>query len=228
MAASAVSSLFRSITGFLIRDDAELKAQLAEMKTALRLRNAENARLRRKVKRDAGSAKMKPVSPVNCDILYYDPAGASYVILLNVGSKQGVKEGMALCSGRVAVGRIYTASSGVSIAVLHKHPKCRFPVVLEPGGAKGIAYGTGKGVEIRFVPIEADVKRNYLVLTSGDTGFVPKGLLVGVVKLAKRDESRLVWKIEMEIPDESLALEELYVAGGLNGNDDLHIPRALK
>lgn len=227
-ASLSISTFFSKITAPFRSDTTEQRREIARLQDALQAERAKNSRLLRELSQVSPFHEYSALKPVPCEILYSDPAGAANVIVLNAGSNSGIQTGMALCSGFAVVGTIYHVSKSVSIAVLLKHPLCRIPVRISPGGERGIAVGNGKAVEIRFVPIEASVSIGAAVSSSDETGLVPLDLLVGVIRSAKREESRLSWKIEIELNSASNVLEDLYVPVGLSGAGSIHIPKELK
>ena len=112
-------------------------------------------------------------------------------IILNKGSKDNVKMGMAIVDGSYLVGKVIEVNFTNSRALLLSDLNSKIPVLLEPYDMQAVLSGTGQnfGVieytkeEYRFL-LEGDV----IVYTSGQGGLFKPGLLVG--KLTKESENR--------------------------------------
>ena len=199
-----------------------------QLRIALGIERYERARLARKLANDISPSRLVEFRPRYCSILYRDPTYAREAFVLDVGRKDGVREGMALCSGMAVVGRIYAVASRTCIAVTLRHPACRVPVRAGESGARGVCRGDGKGVRLEFVPFEAALAKGDPVVTSGETGFFPPGLFVGDVRTAERDRARLLWNAAVTPNPALAALEDLYIPLAASGVECPHIPREVR
>ena len=104
-------------------------------------------------------------------------------IVLNKGSKNNVKLGMAIVDEVYLVGKIIEVNYTNSRALLLSDLNSKIPVLLEPGGIHAVLSGTGKnyGV-IEFTKDEYNNKlsnKETIVYTSGYGGLFKSGLPVG-------------------------------------------------
>ena len=104
-------------------------------------------------------------------------------IVLNKGSKNNVKLGMAIVDEIYLVGKIIEVNYTNSRALLLSDLNSKIPVLLEPGGIHAVLSGTGKnfGV-IEFTKDEYSNELNNketIVYTSGYGGLFKSGLPVG-------------------------------------------------
>ena len=112
-------------------------------------------------------------------------------IILNKGSKDNVKMGMAIVDGSYLVGKVIEVNFTNSRALLLSDLNSKIPVLLEPYDMQAVLSGTGQnfGVieytkeEYRFL-LEGDV----IVYTSGQGGLFKPGVPVG--KLIKESGNR--------------------------------------
>ena len=112
-------------------------------------------------------------------------------IILNKGSKDNIKMGMAIVDGSYLVGKVIEVNFTNSRALLLSDLNSKIPVLLEPYDMQAVLSGTGQnfGVieytkeEYRFL-LEGDV----IVYTSGQGGLFKPGLAVG--KLTKESGNR--------------------------------------
>jgi len=106
-------------------------------------------------------------------------------IVLNKGSKNNVKLGMAIVDDSYLVGKIIEVNYTNSRALLLSDLNSKIPVLLEPLDIHAVLSGTGKnyGV-IEFTKEEYDKKVNnseIIVYTSGYGGLFKPGLPVGKI-----------------------------------------------
>tara|TARA_B100001057_G_scaffold500718_1_gene617361 strand:+ start:57 stop:902 length:846 start_codon:yes stop_codon:yes gene_type:complete len=106
-------------------------------------------------------------------------------IVLNKGSKNNVKLGMAIVDEVYLVGKIIEVNYTNSRALLLSDLNSKIPVLLEPGGIHAVLSGTGKnyGV-IEFTKDEYNKKlsdKKTIVYTSGYGGLFKSGLPVGKI-----------------------------------------------
>ena len=106
-------------------------------------------------------------------------------IVLNKGSKNNVKLGMAIVDEVYLVGKIIEVNYTNSRALLLSDLNSKIPVLLEPGGIHAVLSGTGKnyGV-IEFTKDEYNNKlsdKETIVYTSGYGGLFKSGLPVGKI-----------------------------------------------
>jgi len=106
-------------------------------------------------------------------------------IVLNKGSKNNVKLGMAIVDEVYLVGKIIEVNYTNSRALLLSDLNSKIPVLLEPGGIHAVLSGTGKnyGV-IEFTKDEYNSKlsdKETIVYTSGYGGLFKSGLPVGKI-----------------------------------------------
>ena len=102
--------------------------------------------------------------------------------ILQAGSEHGVAYGHGVVDARGLVGRIIGVGATTSRVLLLTDFNSRVPVLVEPGGMRGIAGGDGsETLRLEYLPEDAGVSLGDRIITSGDGGFLPAGLLVGVV-----------------------------------------------
>jgi len=111
-------------------------------------------------------------------------------VLLNVGSRDGVKDGWATMDGLGLVGRISGVGKNTARVILLTDSNSRIPVTIQPSGQRAILEGDNSArPPIEFLEKPELVRPGDRVVTSGDGGVFPSGLLVGQV--AKDSDRRL-------------------------------------
>lgn len=103
-------------------------------------------------------------------------------VLLNVGSRDGVIDGWATMDGLGLVGRIAGVGNSTSRVILLTDASSRIPVTIQPSGQRAMLVGDNTGLPpIEFLESPEKVRPGDGVVSSGDGGVFPAGLLVGQV-----------------------------------------------
>ena len=103
-------------------------------------------------------------------------------IILNKGSKDGIKIGMVVLEKNYLVGQIIEVNYTTSRAILILDLNSNIPVIIEPGSFQSILSGTGKDYgKIKYSKKEIKFKDNDIVYTSGSGGNFRAGLPIGKI-----------------------------------------------
>ncbi len=117
-------------------------------------------------------------------------------VILNKGSKDNVKMGMAIVDGSYLVGKIIEVNFTNSRALLLSDLNSKIPVLLEPYDMQAVLSGTGQNFGV--IEYTKEEYRNLLegeviVYTSGQGGLFKPGLPVGkLVKTKEKDDRSLI------------------------------------
>ena len=104
-------------------------------------------------------------------------------IIVNKGSKDNVKLGMAVLDGSYLVGKIVEVNYSTSRALIISDLNSKIPVSIEPGNIQSILSGTGKqnGI-IEYVESEISINDGSVVYTSGSGNIFKSGIPIGIFK----------------------------------------------
>ncbi len=103
-------------------------------------------------------------------------------IILNKGSKDGVKLGMVVLEKSYLVGQIIEVNYTTSRAILISDLNSNIPVVVEPGSYQSILSGTGKDYGIiKYSKNQLIFDKYNIVYTSGSGGNFRSGLPIGKI-----------------------------------------------
>ena len=110
-------------------------------------------------------------------------------IIVNKGSKDNVKLGMAVLDGTYLVGKIVEVNYSTSRALLVSDLNSKIPVGIEPGNIQSILSGTGKkNGKIEYLESEVSIKNKSIVYTSGSGGLFKPGIPVGIYNQKNTEE----------------------------------------
>jgi rod shape-determining protein MreC len=103
-------------------------------------------------------------------------------VLLNVGSRDGIIDGWAVMDGLGLVGRISGVGQTTSRVILLSDSNSRIPVTIQPSGQQALLEGDNTAIPpLNFVENPDLIRPGDQVVSSGDGGVFPAGLLVGQV-----------------------------------------------
>lgn len=101
-------------------------------------------------------------------------------VLVNRGARDGILDGWATMDGLGLVGRITGVGQTTSRVMLLTDPSSRLPVTIQPSGQRALLTGDNTALPyLDFMESPEDVRPGDRVVSSGDGGLFPPGLLVG-------------------------------------------------
>lgn len=161
----------------------ELRRELQQMKAwkeaALQLEQ-ENAKLL-----DLNRVRLDPALTHVTGVVLAD-SGSPFrqSVLLNIGARDGLRDGWATTDGLGLVGRVSGVGNNSARVVLLTDSASRIPVTIQPSGQGAILSGDNSSLPvIEFLEVADAVRPGDRVISSGDGGVFPAGLLVGHIAL---------------------------------------------
>ncbi len=115
-------------------------------------------------------------------------------IIVNKGSKDNVKLGMAVLDGSYLVGKIVEVNYSTARALLVSDLNSKIPVGIEPGNIQSILSGTGKqNGKIEYLKSEVLIENESIVYTSGSGGLFKSGIPVGIYNKKNTEEQTVTF-----------------------------------
>ncbi len=152
-------------------------------------------------------------------------------VLLNVGGRDGIVDGWATMDGLGLVGRVAGVGSSTSRVLLLSDASSRIPVTIPASGQNAILAGDNSPYPvIQFLEHPDRVRPGDRVISSGDGGVFPAGLLVGQIFQGKDRRLRVRLSADYERLDflrvlRSHPTERIDNVGGLIAPDPARITR---
>ena len=165
----------------LYQQNRELREELKQMRgwkeAALRLEQ-QNAKLL-----DLNQVRLDPkLTHITGVVLADSGSPFRQSVLLNVGARDGIRDGWAAMDGIGLVGRISGVGKRTARVILLTDSNSRVPVVVQPSGQKALLSGDNTAAPpLEFLEKPDLVRPGDKVVTSGDGSVLPAGLLVGEV-----------------------------------------------
>ena len=125
------------------------------------------------------------------EIVYQPRDPFSRQVVVDKGATHGVKLGSPAIDITGVLGqviRVHPWTSTISLVTHRDHP---VPVQIARNGLRAVVFGMGydSSMEIRFLPLDADIREGDILATSGIGGVYPPNLPVGSVSQITRDDS---------------------------------------
>ena len=175
-----VSSDFKSYTK-LYQQNQDLKRELQKMmgwkEAALQLEQ-KNAQLS-----ILNNVKLNPtINWITGQVIADSGSPFNQSLLLNIGSHDGVKDGLAAMGGFGLVGRVSGVGKNTSRVILLTDVSSSIPVTIQKTGQKGLLIGDNSlNPLLNFIQNAKAAMAGMRVVTSGNGGVFPPELLIGTV-----------------------------------------------
>ncbi len=176
----------------LAQQNRELRSELRRMQAwkeaALQLEQ-ENARLL-----DLNNVRLDPRLTYITGVVLAD-SGSPFrqSVLINVGARDGLVDGWATMDGIGLVGRISGVAASTARVILLSDASSRIPAVVQPSGQRVIIAGDNSAAPaIDFLEDSDLVRPGHRVVSSGDGGVFPAGLLIGQVAADPTGKLRVI------------------------------------
>ena len=182
----------------IYQQNQELRRELQQMKAwkeAALQREQENARLL-----DLNNVRLDPKFTKITGVVLAD-SGSPFrqTVLLNVGRRDGIVDGWAAIDGIGLVGRIAGVGERTSRVILLTDTSSRIAVSIESNGQRAMIVGDNTSrPPLEFLEDPETVRPGDRVVTSGDGGVFPSGLLVGQVTQTQSGRLRVRLAADMQ------------------------------
>ncbi|MFP4326521.1 MAG: rod shape-determining protein MreC [Paracoccaceae bacterium] len=204
----------------------ELRRELQQMRAwkeaALQLEQ-ENARLR-----DLNNVRLDPeLTHVTGVVLADSGSPFRQSVLINVGADDGIVEGWPTMDGIGLVGRISGVGARTARVILLTDSSSRIPAVIQPSGQRALVVGDNTAAPlIDFVENAEVIRPGDRIVSSGDGGLIPPGLLIGQV--AEDPKGRLRVRLAADYARlEFLRVLRSHRARSVDGPGTLIVPEPL-
>ena len=184
------------------RGTARTHASLAEenrtLRNALLVSGARVARLQsaedenRRIRALLGAAQHGGLDVQLVPILDIDLDPSRQRLVLDGGTRDGVRQGQAVIDAGGVVGQIIALTPTTSTVLLITDPAHALPVEVARSGVRLVVYGNGRSDQLSLVnvPLSGDVKAGDRLVTSGLGTRFPPGFAVGTITALRPDDSR--------------------------------------
>jgi rod shape-determining protein MreC len=229
-AARFVTGLPGGFSGF--REGLKMRGRLLDENQRLR-REVEDLRLRllqlsdiENEARRLGTAVRHATPPIGriraADVVYVDHTSWLRTLVVYIGGEPA-RPSQPVLSADGLVGRVVTVAGPYSKVQLITDRAASVGAMILRTRRQGVVRGSGRsgGLELDFVPLQADVRPGDRVLTAGIDGVYPRGILIGTV-LSVKPGGQLFHRIQLAPAVDFGALDQVYLL------DYEPVPQSLK
>lgn len=126
---------------------------------------------------------------VSAEILFFGRDPFSRKVIVDKGSAQGIEEGAAAVDDTGLIGQVTRAFPWTAEVALITDREQVVPVQIVRNGLRAVVFGIGYdgALDLRFMPVNADIENGDVLVTSGIDGVYPAGLPVAVVSNIERN-----------------------------------------
>lgn len=134
-------------------------------------------------------------------------------IFIDKGSSSGIKKDMPVVTTKGVVGKVIEVAPGVSKVMLIRDSSFAISALIQRSRAQGVVVGQFHSdfSLMKYLSGEDDVQVGDIVLSSGEGGTFPKGLLIGVVTKVMVKNGGLVMEAEVKPSVNFNRLEEVII-----------------
>jgi rod shape-determining protein MreC len=193
------------------QENLRLKHQLAQLESLKRQMvelEAQNRHL-------AGLLELRDAlatSAVAANVIGGDATGLSRTLILSEGKEQGLRRGMAVICIDGVVGKVIAVSQGAARVLLISDHNSALDTFDQRSRARGIIAGLIEdGLAMKYVDRSEDIKQGDMIVSSGQDGIFPRGLLVGTVASVSREGPGLFLNVEVKAAVNFHELEQVMI-----------------
>lgn len=177
--------------GGLSKENQQLRTEVNDLKQRLSQETeikAQNEELRKQL--NVGS--VRPENLIAAEVIGYQPDNFRQFITIGRGSRDGIKQGMAVVSQGALVGTIQDVTPNTAKVFLVIDPTFRVTALDQdaPNRPTGTIYGQiGGGLIMDKIAQTETVSPGDTVVTTGTGSEIPKGLIIGKVQTVERRDN---------------------------------------
>jgi rod shape-determining protein MreC len=195
----------------IAEDNEALRASLVELSARLQF-SEETAQENRRLRTLLGFVPPPGFKIYPAKIIMVSGAGISNTVVINLGSKQMIRENQTIIDRNGIAGRVAKVMPDYSTVYLLTEPRCRVAARVKRSRELGIVrFSMRRGMYLDNVPRQADVHIGDTIISSGLGGLFPEGLSVGVVSSVESPERGFFSDIGIAPAVNFNGLDELYV-----------------
>ncbi|MGZ8478400.1 MAG: rod shape-determining protein MreC, partial [Candidatus Binatia bacterium] len=135
--------------------------------------------------------------------------------VLNKGSADGVRKGMAVVTPLGVIGKVVSVTGRTAKVLLLTDPNSGIDVLVQRTRSRGIVSGSlESGTVLKYVKRSEDVQEGDRLVTSGLDNVFPKGMLAGTVIKVRKQSRGLFQTVEVLPAVQASLVEEVLVVSG--------------
>lgn len=200
---------------------ADLEAQVAEQERTINELRERQQEYQTYVDLFNRASEAPQFQRITASVIGRDPNPLFQSLIIDKGTRDGVRVGMPVESARGLVGQVFQATPGAAHVLLITDNVMSVAGRLSASRAEGMVFGGGVGatLSMEWINLEAQVEIGDVVLTSGAGGFFPEDLVIGKVTDVEHSQAELFQYAVLEPAVDFDSLEVVFVISGFEPVD---------
>jgi rod shape-determining protein MreC len=202
---------FLSSLGRLSRENEVLKKKVSKLELEVkRLESLEEENQR--LKKLLGFKEEHPLRTMPAKMIGASASNWQSAILIDRGSKSGIKKGMSVVTSEGLVGQVIEVAQDTAKILLITDPKSGVAIKIKRTGEEGVLKARINGeLYLKYIEKTARVRVGDKIYTSGLGRVFPRGILVGTVREVQQPRLSLYKKVVVKPAVNFSRLEEVLV-----------------
>ncbi len=156
-----------------------------------------------------------PAGAITASIIAASATSWFQSCVLNKGSADGVRKGMAVVTPLGVIGKVVTVTGRTAKVLLLTDPNSGIDVLVQRTRSRGIVSGSlESGTVLKYIKRSEDVQEGDRLVTSGLDSVFPKGMLAGTVIKVRKQSRGLFQTVEVLPAAQASLVEEVLVVSG--------------
>ncbi len=152
---------------------------------------------------------------ISAQVIGRDATNWNKIIFINKGSADGLRRNFPVISPKGLVGQIIEVTPRQSKVITILDSNSRVAALVERNRSQGIVCGTNEfWCQLNYISLREEIVKGDGIISSGQGGIFPKGLIIGKVASAKKIETELFQWIKIHPAVNFSQLEEVMVIIG--------------
>jgi rod shape-determining protein MreC len=161
---------------------------------------------------EAGLAQKVDLRMIQALVVGKSPFSFNQVYIINKGFDDRVQQGSAVTTGGYLLGQISEVSHNSAIVKLITRHDSLVPAVTLNSRQSGLVQGGLAGITMTDVPVDANIEKNEIVVTSSMGGELPSGIPIGEISDISTNSNILFKDIKIRYPINLNKVEVVSVA----------------
>ncbi len=147
---------------------------------------------------------------IAAEVIGRSPGGWRDTLIVNKGSRDGLKPDMPVMAGGGLLGKVVESTALTSKVKLLTHPRIRVGAMVQRTRYTGVIYGSSDGeCRMKYLAMDADVRKGDLVETAPFSDAFPKGIYIGEITDVWKAPGQLYKIASVKLAADTDRLEEV-------------------
>ncbi len=158
---------------------------------------------------------LKDITPgyvTTARVIGKNPSAWSQIMMLNKGTRHGIKKNMAVRSSKCLIGKVILVDQNYSTVLLITDAHSSVAAKVQSSRLEGVVSGTGHSTcVLKYIPQDEVVKEGDALITSGYDALYPPGIPIGSIISAEKAQTGLFLNIEVELCADPFKVDEVMI-----------------